>query len=108
MAIPEHDLPSQGLSHHEAVDDHQVKVGTITDVIYDASPEARPRWATVKMHAVGREHIAPLVGAYVSEEGRVVLPCDRAKVKHAPTAPRDHVLDRDLEIDLTAYYELDR
>jgi hypothetical protein len=107
MAIPEHDPPAPGLTEHEAIDDHQMKVGKITDVIYDDSPESRPRWATVKMHTIGREHIAPLSGAYMSEDGRVVLPCDRTKVKHAPVAPHDHVVSRELEIDLTDYYGLD-
>lgn len=94
------------LTDHEVVDDHHVKVGKVTDVIYDETPGARPRWATVKMHAVGREHLAPLEGSYMSDDGRLVLAFDKERVKHAPTAPHDHVLSRELEQELVRHYAL--
>jgi len=104
MANP--DGPGTTITDHEVVDDQLTKLGKVTDVIYDDSPDARPRWATVKMHAVGRERVAPLAGSYLSEDGRLVLPYDRSTLKHAPTAPPDHVLSRELEAELASYYHL--
>lgn len=106
MAHPEPHHVEPTLTDHEVVDDHHVKVGKVTDVIYDESPGARPRWATVKMHTLGREHLAPLEGSYLSEDGRLVLAYDKDKVKHAPTAPNDHVLSRELEQELVRHYAL--
>lgn len=92
-------------THHEVIDDHQQKVGKITDVIYDLETE-QPRWAIVKMHVFGREHVAPLDGAYVTDDGRVVISHDRNTVKQAPIAPHDHVLSRELEQEAARHYGL--
>jgi hypothetical protein len=58
------------------------------------------------MHALGREHVAPLDGSYVADDGRVVLGHNRATVKQAPTAPHDHVLTRELEAEVARHYGL--
>ena len=92
-------------AHHEVVDDQQHKVGKITDVIYDIATE-QPRWAIVKLHLLGREHMAPLEGAYITDDGRVVISHARDTVKHAPVAPHDHVLSTELEQEAARHYGL--
>jgi hypothetical protein len=90
---------------HDAVDNHQSKIGTITDVIFDPATAA-PRWAIVRPGIFAREHIAPIDGSYMADDGRVVLAFDRATVKHAPTPPHDHVVDRQLEAEAARHYGL--
>ncbi len=96
----------RGLTDRVVVDDHLEKIGKVTDVIYDPAASGRPRWATVRTGALGGEHVAPLDGAYTSEDGRVVLPSDRGTVKRAPTAPHDHIFTPEVEAELAAYYHL--
>ena len=90
---------------HDAVDNHQSKVGRITDVIYDQAT-ATPRWVIVRTTMLPREHIAPIEGSYMADDGRVVLAHDRTTVKHAPTAPHDHVVDPELEAEAVRHYGL--
>lgn len=87
---------------HEARDEHGVKLGTVTDVLFDT--EGTPRWAVVDPGLLHRPHYAPLEGAYQTEEGNVVLAVDNATVKHAPLAPRDHVLTPEIEAKLVEHY----
>jgi hypothetical protein len=105
MAMPE-EPPTMGLTDREVVDDHLQRIGKVTDVIYDPSIVGRARWATVKTGALGGEHVAPLAGAYRSEDGRLVLAFDRGTVKHAPKPPHDHVFTPEVEAELEAYYHL--
>ena len=73
-----------------AVDDHGERIGNITDVIYDLDGE--PRFAVVKPGMLRRERIAPLEGAYHTDEEHVVLPLPKDVVLSGPVAPRDHVI----------------
>ena len=73
-----------------AVDDHGEKIGAITDVIYDVDGE--PKLAIVKPGLLKRERVAPLEGAYHSDEDHVVLPLPKDVVLNGPVAPRDHVI----------------
>jgi hypothetical protein len=97
--------PEPALTAHEVVDEHHVHVGTVTDVIFDER-DFRPRWATVKLGFMRGEHLAPLVGSYVSEDGRLVLPFDREVVRHAPKAPRGHVMTPDVAEHAERHYAL--
>ena len=93
------------LTDHEVVDEHHVHVGTVTDVIFD-DRDFRPRWATVKLGFMRGEHLAPLDGSYLSEDGRLVLPFDREVVRHAPKAPHDHVLTPEVTREVEEHYAL--
>ena len=79
------------LTGHEVVDSHLEKVGKVTDVLYDEL-EQHPRWVIVKTGLLGSEHYVPLANAYVSQEGRLVVPLDKSTIRSAPRAHRDHVL----------------
>ena len=92
------------LTGHPVLDDHHHKVGTVSDVLYDDHGEAR--WAVVDPGVLRAEKFVPVEGAYVTESGEMVIPYDKEQVKHAPKAPRDHVLDSRTEIELTRHYEL--
>jgi hypothetical protein len=73
-----------------AVDDHGEKIGSITDVIYDVDGE--PKYAVIKPGLLRKERIAPLEGAYHSDEDHLVLPLPKDVVLNGPVAPRDHVI----------------
>lgn len=94
---------STGLSHREVVDERHAKVGKVTDVIYDDVAN-EPRWVAIKTGLVGGERLTPLAGAYLADDGALVLPFERNTVKHAPKAPSDHVLTREVEEELDRYY----
>ena len=95
------------LTNHEVVDRHNQHVGKVTDVIFD-DRDFRPRWTTVKTGVLRGEHLAPMEGSYVSEDGVLVLPFDKDQVAHAPKPPRDHVLTPTIATEAAEYYDLDR
>ena len=92
------------LTGHEVLDDHHTKVGTVSDVLYDESGEAK--WAVVDPGPLRAEKFVPVEGAYVTESGEMVIPYNKDQVKHAPKAPRDHVLDSRTESVLEEHYEV--
>lgn len=94
------------LTDHDVVDRHNQHVGKVTDVIFD-DRDFTPKWTTVKTGVLRGEHLAPMEGSYVSEDGTLVLPFDKEQVVHAPKAPRDHVLTPNLANEAAAYYDLD-
>jgi len=94
------------LTDHEVVDRHNHHVGKVTDVIFD-DRDFRPRWTTVKTGVLRGEHLAPMEGAYVSDDGVLVLPCDKETVLQAPKPPRDHVLTPDLARQAAQHYALE-
>ena len=98
-----HDAPTN-LTGHPVVDDHQEKVGTVSDVLYDE--EGEPRWAVVDPGVMRAEKFVPVEGSYLSEDGEMVIPYSKDQVKHAPKAPRDHVLDSRTEVVLEEHYEV--
>ncbi|MET0323830.1 MAG: PRC-barrel domain-containing protein [Ilumatobacteraceae bacterium] len=79
------------LTGHTVIDDHHEKVGTVSDVLYDERGDAQ--WAVVDPGPLRAEKFVPVEGAYMSEQGDVVLPFGKDQVKHAPKAGRDHVMD---------------
>jgi hypothetical protein len=89
----------------EAIDQRGGKVGKVTDVLSD-DHTGQPAWAIVNTGLVRSEHYVPLVDAYETEQGRIVLAFDRDTVKHSPKASREHVLLRSTEEELRHYYGL--
>lgn len=92
------------LRGHVMIDDRQQKVGTVTDVIYDESGDAR--WAVVDPGPLRSEHFVPVEGSYVADDGTVVVPYGKEQVKTAAKAPRDHLLPADVERELEEHYEI--
>ena len=95
------EIPS--LSGRQAVDAQFEAVGKITDVLF-ADTSSEPRWAVVKTGMLGGERYVPLANTYLDEQGRLVVPFDKATVKHAPKAQGDHVMTRDLAEELQQYW----
>ena len=102
-AQPPHGEPTN-LTGHAVLDDHHQKIGTVSDVLYDDSGEAR--WAVVDPGPLRSEKFVPVEGAYVTEGGDMVIPYAKEQVKQAPKAGRDHVLDARTEVELEDHYEL--
>lgn len=92
------------LAGHEVFDDRHEKIGTITDVLFDETGNAR--WAVVDPGLMHRERYVPIDNAAVTESGQVVIPCSKELVKHARAASRDHILSRETERQLEAHYAL--
>jgi len=105
MPMSGEDPAQPGLTDHEVVDEQHQHVGKVTDVILD-DHDFTPLWATVKTGVLRGEHLAPLEGAYLSDDGRLVLPYSKDLVLHAPKAPRDHVLTPDLTQDVQQHYAM--
>ena len=95
--------PDFALRGRTVVDTNHTEVGTITDVVYD-DVNSSPTWAIVKTGALRGERYMPLADTYVSDDGRLVAPFDKASVKGAPKAGRDHVVTPDIARELQEYY----
>jgi hypothetical protein len=91
------------LTGHTVVDTNLRRIGTVTDVLYDER-EQSPRWAVVKTGLVSSGHFVPLAASYVDEDGRLVVPHDKASIRHAPRAGRDHIVTRDIDRKLRDDY----
>jgi hypothetical protein len=91
------------LNGRTVIDARLAPVGTITDVIPDEHNDEAD-WAVVKTGALSGGHYMPLGDSYVDDAGRLVVPFDKASVKRAPKAGREHVLTPDLARELRAYY----
>ena len=93
-------------SGHPVLDQHGAEVGTITDVVYDEITE-EPVWGVVSPGRLHARHYVPLQPpVYVSTEGAVVVPYDKATVLQAPKVQRDHVVDPVLRRELENHYAL--
>jgi sporulation protein YlmC with PRC-barrel domain len=90
---------------HAVIDEHGMKVGKITDVLYD-DKTLPPRWIIVNLGVFAAQHYVPLNDAYQSEDGRLVIPFDKKTVKSAPRAGKDHILTRAVEEQLLQHYQL--
>jgi hypothetical protein len=94
----------QQWTNRPVVDSHHARVGKVTDVLY-AGEGDDPTFATVKTGLLA-ERITPLDGAYIAGDGVIVLPYDGQMVKHAPKAPRDHVLTPAVASEVASHYDL--
>src|SRR5215212_336846 len=82
---------SSNLTGHAVLDDHHMKVGTVSDVVYDDA--GTPRWAVVDPGPLRSEKFVPVDGAYMTETGELVIPYGKEQVKHAPKELRRILLD---------------
>src|SRR3954451_21347313 len=98
------DSPTRSLTGHAVLDDQHMKVGTVSDVVYDDA--GAPRWAVVNPGPLRSEKFVPVDGSYLTESGELVIPYGKDQVKHAPKAPRDHILDSRTEVVLEDHYEV--
>jgi hypothetical protein len=97
------EMPS--FTGHPVVDTNMDEIGTVTDVLFD-DRDMQPRWAVVKTGLMGGEHYGPVDQAYMDEDGRVILPFDKASVKKAPKASSDHVMTPEVEQQVREYFGL--
>ena len=93
----------QQWTNRPVVDSHHARVGKVTDVLF--AEEGSPRFATVKTGLLA-ERITPLDGAYIAGDGVIVLPYDGQTIKHAPKAPRDHVLTPSMADEGADHFDL--
>jgi hypothetical protein len=108
MTRNEHNDPSALQPQYvgqEAIDQRGGKIGKVTDVLSD-DQTGQPAWAIVNTGLMRAEHFVPLVDAYETDQGRIVLAFDRETVKNSPRAGREHVLLRSTEEELRRYYGL--
>lgn len=81
------------------------KIGTIEDVYVDNATE-QPEWALVNTGLFGsKQTFVPLTSAS-TDEGRVVVPFNKAQVKEAPSVDADGDLDEAEETRLAQHYGL--
>lgn len=95
---------SEGLhaTGHRALDEHGAKLGKITDVLF--TPDGEPEWAIVDPGPLKKPHFAPMMGAYETADGDVILPVEGSMLKRAPIADRAHILTPELEDELRSFY----
>ncbi len=91
-------------TNRPVVGNHFARVGKVTDVLFGDRTD-RPEWATVKTGPLA-ERLTPLDGAYIADDGTLVLPFDERTIKHAPTVPRDHVLTPDVAHEAADHFDL--
>ncbi|MET0489603.1 MAG: PRC-barrel domain-containing protein [Acidimicrobiales bacterium] len=94
----------QQWTNRPVVDEHHARVGKVTDVFFGEVGD-QPEWAAVKTGLLA-ERLAPLDGAYVAEDGTLVLPYSERTVKGAPKPPRDHILTPADADEAMSYYDL--
>jgi sporulation protein YlmC with PRC-barrel domain len=103
VALNDPDRPPEHLSDHEVIDEFGEKIGHVSDVVFDEESQ-QPVWAAVDPGLLRGEHMVPLDGAYVSEEGRLVVPYSKSLIKKSPKVAKDHVLTPELTADLRRHY----
>jgi sporulation protein YlmC with PRC-barrel domain len=89
------------LTGRTVLDSRAARVGKVTDVLFD---EGSTDWAVVKTGPLSGEHFVPLEQTYVDEDGRLVVSLDKAEIKRAPRAGRDHVITSQFRSQLRDYY----
>ena len=90
------------LRGHDVVDHARRLIGTITDVVHDEDGAAR--WAVVDLGLLQSSHYVPLTAGTVNDTGELVVPFDKNRVKTAPQARRDHLVDVGLVRELERHY----
>lgn len=90
---------------HEVVNQDQETVGTVTDVLYD-DEDREPKWLVVKPGALQSERYVPIERSYASDDGSIVVPFDKKRIKAAPKAG-DHVLTADVEQKIAEHYDVE-
>ncbi len=88
---------------HTVIDQHNQRVGKVTDVIYDDQRDA-PDWLIVDPGILRSERVVPVEGSYTSDEGSIIIPYDKRWVMSAEKAPGQHVLTEVDTRQLDAHY----
>lgn len=90
---PRHDEPGPGPTYNgrPVIDEHGVRLGTITDVVFDVRGDD-PEYLVVDPGPLRKAHFVPVRGAYETIEGSIVVPWDKHWFKLAPTATGDHIV----------------
>ena len=87
------------------VDSEGNEIGRISDVISHPAT-LQPEWFVVRTGRIGGEHLVPVEAVVSTEEGQVVAPFGKDRLKHAPRA-KDHASPTRPERDaLYEYYGL--
>lgn len=94
------------LRGRHVVDPDGGRIGTV-DEIYLDDVTGRPDWALVHTGLFGLKSSFVLITDARETDGEVVVPFDKATVKHAPRIDPDGVLTVDEETTLFAHYGLD-
>jgi len=89
------------LTGRTVLDMRAARVGKVTDVLFE---DGSPDWAVVKTGPLSGEHFVPLEHTYVDEDGRLVLPHEKADIKRAPRVGRDHLITPQSRHQLRDYY----
>lgn len=103
---------------HDVVDEQAARIGKVVDVIYDDAtdlppaldpgPAGRePSWLVVDPGPLRAAHYLPVAASYRTADGTIVTPWDRAWVRAAARAGKDHVVTREQREELLAHYSLD-
>jgi sporulation protein YlmC with PRC-barrel domain len=95
---------STELKDRMVINERGERLGKVTDVLFDNHGD--PRWAVVNAGMLAAARYVPLTRAFTTPDGRVVVPYDKAMIKHAPKAGAEHVLSRELEQRLEEHYEV--
>lgn len=82
--------------------DHE-KIGTITDIISDATT-LEPAWYEVKLGMLGGRHLVPVAPIKMAGD-EMVAPFTRDQVKHAPSVSGPIPFE-DERIELCEHYDL--
>jgi sporulation protein YlmC with PRC-barrel domain len=81
------------------------KVGTVSDVVSDATT-LEPRWLVVDTGLLRASHYIPIAGLVRTEEGEIVVPFSKETVQQSAKAQGDHVLTTSEETELAHHYGL--
>jgi sporulation protein YlmC with PRC-barrel domain len=89
------------LTGRTVLDNRAERVGKVTDVLFD---DESADWVVVKTGLLRGEHFVPLEHTYVDEDGHLVVPLEKAHIKRAPRAGREHVITSQSRHQLRDYY----
>jgi sporulation protein YlmC with PRC-barrel domain len=96
---------SSTFNRHTVLDTAGHKVGTVSDVVSDATT-LEPRWLVVDTGLLRTSHYVPITGISHTNEGELVVPFTKETVSHAPKANGSHVLSETEETELATHYGL--
>jgi len=96
---------------HHVLDERGDDIGRVVDVIYtdpDTSDDGSmiPHWLVVNPGLLRASHYVPIEGSYISDDGAVVIPWDKRRVKSAPKATGEHLLSHFQISELERHYAL--
>ena len=94
------------LKDREVLDRDGVRIGKVSDVLFDESSELSPSWLVVNPGAFRAEHFVPADGAVTTDEQTLRVPYDIDTVRSSPKAPSDHVVPSAAKVVLRDHYHL--